>query len=64
MPDFSEGAAPIRFGFHATTISLPGWGEQYNIGRYSAFSVSFVPAPPAAAIIALGAICSRRRRSA
>jgi len=62
MPDFSEGAAPIRFGFHATAISLPGWGEQYNVGRYSAFSVSFVPAPAAAALLGLAAFGARRRR--
>lgn len=62
MPDFSEGAAPIRFGFHATAISLPGWGGQYSIGRYSAFSVSFVPAPSAAVLLGVAAFHARRRR--
>jgi len=61
-PDFSAGAAPVRFGFHATNTTLPGWGGGYAVGRYSAFSVSFVPAPGALALLGLAALGRRCRK--
>jgi hypothetical protein len=61
-PDFAAGAAPIRFGFHATNTTLPNWGGGYAMGRYSAFSVSFVPAPGVLAVLG-GVALGRQRRT-
>lgn len=62
-PDFTAGAAPIRFGFYAANSSSPSGGAYHTITLYSDFSVSFVPTPATLAIFGLaGAARSRRRR--
>lgn len=61
-PDFSAGAAPIRFGFYSGNSSSAGGGS-YNTGAYySDFSVSFVPAPGAFALLGAAGLIGRRRR--
>ncbi len=62
-PDFSAGAAPIRFGFYAGNSSSPSGGAYNTMALYSDFSVSFVPTPATLAVFGLaGAARSRRRR--
>lgn len=59
-PDFSGSGAPIRFGFYTGNSST---GTPYVTGAlYSDFTVSFVPAPSAAALLGLAAFGARRRR--
>jgi hypothetical protein len=60
-PDFSAGSAPIRFGFHVANSSAPGAGAYSTIGDYSDFTVSFVPAPGVATLLALAGLRGRRR---
>lgn len=59
-PDFSAGAAPIRFGFYIANSSTM-WGYSTS-GYYSDFSVSFVPAPGVAGAIAAAMVGMVRRR--
>lgn len=61
-PDFSAGAAPIRFGFYIANGSTT-WGYTTS-GFYSDFSVSFVPAPGAVGVIAAAGLGIVRRRRA
>lgn len=63
LPDLSASGAPIAFGFYTGNGSAGGWGETRH-GLFDNFSVSFVPAPSAAAVFALGftAVCRRRNR--
>lgn len=61
LPDFSASGAPIHFGFGSANSSAGGWGYT-TLGYYDNFSVNFVPAPGAMAILALAGVASRRRR--
>lgn len=61
-PDFTAGAAPIRFGFFVANSSSPSGGAYGTIGMYSDFAVSLVPTPATlAAFGVLGLVQSRRR---
>lgn len=62
LPDFSATGAPITFGFYTGNGSAGGPGETRH-GLFDNFAVSFVPAPSAAAALALGFTAVRRRRN-
>jgi hypothetical protein len=61
LPDFSAAGAPIRFGFTSGNSSSPGGFGYSRLGVYDNFGVSFVPAPGAAAALALAGLAAARR---
>lgn len=61
-PDFSAGAAPIRFGFYVANSSSAGGGAYGTSGLYSDFTVSFVPAPGVLGAFAVAGVAGFRRR--
>jgi hypothetical protein len=61
-PDFSATGSPITFGFYTGNGSAGGLGETRS-GLFDNFTVSFVPAPSAAAaLVGAAALTQRRRR--
>lgn len=59
-PDFSGAGAPIRFGFYTGNSSTIA--PYSTAAAYSDFTVSFVPAPSTAGVLALAVLGTRRRR--